>query len=176
MEINNSNLATILSIILKYSPSEGEVSRNLNMIKLFLEQYYFVEGREKNFAGTLERVKDLENVTENDLKLLTEIFEEHSHYFTRETFYEALDGVAKQIYSLPKLVLQLPVRLDIENLQRIAEWVRTNVGQNVLLTIRVNPLLLVGCGIGWDSRYTEFSLDEKIQAKKAYLFSLLPKL
>jgi hypothetical protein len=173
---NTSEINTILTLFLKYSPTEGELVRNLNLVKIFLEQYYFIEGHENSFEKTITRVRDLENVTETDLKLLTDIANHHLPFFTKESFYQALDSLGRTLYRLPRIVLQIPVRLDYSSLQKISQWIRSNVSANTLLHIQINPLLVAGCGISWNSMRSEFSVDEKINMKKDSLFSLLPKI
>jgi len=174
--INASEIDTIVSLILKSARTEAEVGRVLNIIKLFLEQYYFVETGEKTFEENVKRVKDVENVTETDLTLLRQIHQYKSSSFKQESFYKALDDLAKALYSLPRVTLHVPIRLDGVSRERIGAWVQTNISPTVLVSIRVNPLLVAGCGIGWNSQYMEFSMDEKIKNNKDQLFSLLPKL
>lgn len=172
----NNEIDTITSLILRYATSEADVARLLNVAKIFLEQYYFVESGEKTFEAGIERTKELENVTETDLKLLQEIHQYQSSSLSQSTFYQALDDLGKALYSLPRVTLHVPVRLDGLSRERIGAWIQANISPRVLVSLRVDPLLVAGCGIGWNSKYLEFSLDQKIQNKKDFLFSLLPKL
>lgn len=173
---NQNETDRVTSLFLAYSPTEAEVVRNLNLVKIFFEQYYFTEGKDNSFEEAVAQVRDLEDVTQTDQELMADIFKHHLPFFPKESFYQALDSLGQVLYKLPRVLLQIPVRLDYTSLQKISAWIRSSVAANALLNIKVNPLLVAGCGITWNSRHVEYSVDEKITMRKHSLFSLLPKI
>lgn len=169
-------IETIVNIFLKYTYTEAELVRGLNLIKTFLEQYYFTQVHEKSFEHALQQIQDDQNVTEIDIKLITDLYTDCRLFLTQESFYAVLDDVEKVLYSLPQLTLHLPTKLDRSSEDKIGLWVRTNISPRTILSIRINPLLVVGCGIAWNSKLTEFSFDQKAESARQSLFSLLPTL
>lgn len=176
---NNSNsneIYTTLSLFLKYNFTESQAVRSLRLLKIFFEQHYFLETMTKTFENSLEKLQQLENVTETDIKFITEAYQHHGSFFTKESFYGLLNDLGNMVYSLPRLVMNVPVRLDYDSTQKIALWLRSNLSDEILISLRVDPLLVAGCSLGWNNHFAEFSFDQRIKAKKQALFSLLPPL
>jgi hypothetical protein len=170
----SDHIASLANFLLQYAYTEAQIVGYSAMLKRYLEEYYFTEMQEKKFEAIMEKVQQLENVTEIHRKLLMEFNTTYVSLFTQETMYTLLDAVKKHLFSLPRIVLHTPVSLDTESISRIGAWLRSNISPTIIVSTRINPLLVAGLGIGWNTRYTEFSFDEKMRSKKEQLYSLLP--
>ncbi len=111
--------------------------------------------------------QDLEYLASDLSTLQNEIFqvsaERHVPAIIKEEFVAASDKSAfltslkEEIINALILELTVAIYLDEEALNNVAEWVKNNVGTNVILDINVDKSIVAGCALSYGGKFADFS-------------------
>lgn len=67
------------------------------------------------------------------------------------------------ISQLPTAVVTLAVSLPKEEVSRLGQWFRQNIGPKILLDLRQDKKIVGGCQVIWQGLEGDFSLRKKLQ-------------
>jgi F0F1-type ATP synthase delta subunit len=76
-----------------------------------------------------------------------------------------LQEVAYLLHGIPIAEITTPQPLTYKQIERMCKWWRTSTMKPVVLNLKTNPDILAGITIGFEGRYTDFSLNTWLQDK-----------
>ncbi len=163
----------LMMTLVAQSYSHSEISYKIGILKDFFEYIFFVAHSTQINADTIKLFSQNSDRADADISFLealpTSLFES----FTQESFYEKLKELSKEEKQLPTLSIVVPVILDAKNVALIGEWVRTEVGSNVLLNIDIDKEVSAGCQIIWHNTLHDFSFGHYITTHRENLEKII---
>jgi F0F1-type ATP synthase delta subunit len=72
------------------------------------------------------------------------------------------EGLAKSIEELEVLGLEVAVEPTGEMMQKIYDWVLTNLGKQVILDVSINPVIIAGAKISFNGKFIDNSLEKSL--------------
>jgi hypothetical protein len=106
-------------------------------------------------------------------KLKTGLFT-NKHYMTTapEVIKEAYDGavdkdaflndIRKELVEAKTLTMSVAAELPGQSVARIANWVKSNVGTDVVLELKIDSSLLAGTTITFNGKFKDYSFKEEL--------------
>ncbi len=152
----------LMTVLVSRSYSHSEISYKIGILKDFFEYMFFVAHSTQVNASIIKLFSQNSDRSEADINFLEALPTSLFETFTQESFYEKLKELSKESKQLPTLSIVVPVILDAKNVALIGEWVRTEVGSNVLLNIDIDKEVSAGCQIIWHNTLHDFSLEHYI--------------
>ena len=86
--------------------------------------------------------------------------------FNKDNLSQAITNLNSQIDKMPILTIYLPFEAEADILNQLGIKVRTTFGENFLMDIKYNPLLIAGCALSWKGIYKDYSLHQKIAERR----------
>ncbi|MEK7526183.1 MAG: F0F1 ATP synthase subunit delta [Patescibacteria group bacterium] len=77
-----------------------------------------------------------------------------------------LDQLTKQVQDLKTLDLTLSFEPTVETRQKIFTWVKTNMGEGVVINLKFDPTIIGGAQIAFNGKYVDLSLKKIIDTIK----------
>lgn len=142
----------LLNIILNDTFTQTGLKHNLLILRAFLSQKIF--GSQSQFAP-------------NDLNWLNTLPENFYQQFNSQNAYQLLEELTKQTQKITPLVVYLAFETDKGTVAQICSFARQTFQKpDLILDIKVNPLLIAGCSLSWKGVYKDYSLKSKIDERK----------
>lgn len=77
------------------------------------------------------------------------------------------------IKNLPVVVVYLSFTPVPDDSEKLGKWFRENVESHILMDLRVDPSLSIGCAFVWKGRYYDLSLHYYMEKEKTKFLELL---
>ena len=148
----------LLQTILQNTYTWTDLHHRFGLLQEFLEKETFLEHRQKTIGKSLDEFLTDAGESSADKAAFLEWGEAFYNSFTTENTYSKLSELAVAIEELPVLTLYVAVFLPPEEVEKLALWVRTNIGPNVVIDLLVDAELAIGCAFVWEGVYHDFSL------------------
>ena len=74
-----------------------------------------------------------------------------------------LESLRREILSARILELIVSGYLEDAVLDGISKWVKENVGEDVVLSIKIDPSIMAGAKISFNGRFEDYSLTDKLE-------------
>ncbi len=146
----------------------------IGLIKSLVEFCFFTEHLEKinkeAIAFFLKEQNEREDGKNVFLKSLPESF---WGALTKENFYDTLNMFTKKSEELPTLYLTVSTTLSEENIEEIGKWSRREINPSLMLDIKVEPDVSVGCKLVWNDQLHDFSISHYLEEHKTELHQQL---
>ena len=159
----------IVEFILKTTYTTSDLNRRLNLFREFLE-YKFFTGKENvkfdDFA--IERT-----IPSPDMMVISKWDETFSLSFTKVNVYKLLDRVKSLLSEFPVITVYLPFTPDENQILTLIEWLNKNVHPQILIDLRKNEALVLGCAFAWKGVYHDYSLHFFMEKNRNALLKLL---
>ena len=84
-----------------------------------------------------------------------------------------IEALEKQVKSIQPLIIYLPFEIPEGEVVRIGMKIRTDLGKNLLLNFKVDPTLIAGCAIVWNSQLRDYSARARINQNKPQILSII---
>jgi hypothetical protein len=75
-----------------------------------------------------------------------------------------IEEVRGQILAARVLELTIPEALQEAELTMIALWVKENIGESIVLSLKVDANVVAGIKIGFNGKYANYSINDKLEA------------
>ena len=154
--------------------TRSEAMRLVGLIREFISFVCFTKGQDISLAQeTVEEFAQNKGLADHDKQWLLKIPNDVWASFEKDTFHEVLDECIESINKQRVLAITFPVTLSPAHIQRIGEWVRQELGEDILLDTHVDPVLGVGCRLAWNSTLHDFSLAHFMSETKGNIQELI---
>ena len=149
------NVRQIEQIILNNTYTKSDFLKRLTIIREYLEAKFFTDSQ-LSFSDFLDKLK----VSLYEREALIRFDDSFFGLFTKDNLYQLIKGLTENLKSLPLLTLYTPVMLDDLQLDELGKWFRQNLNPELIMDIRINPLLVSGCAYVWKGKYKDLSQTE----------------
>lgn len=156
---------TRLTTLVEHTFSHADFAYRIGVLKEFLSFLFFTEKGDRVTNDTIAAFEKKGHPVA-DITFLHSLPGSFFEGFTKDSFNDDLDRLAKETEKLPTLSLTMPVMLDDENQKAIGAWVRKELGKNVVLDLASDPEVGVGCEIVWKDQLHDFSFDYYLKANQ----------
>ena len=75
---------------------------------------------------------------------------------------EYLNNLAHEIHSARVMEITVANYIQDSSLKKVSTWIKENVGENVVLNIKIEPEIMAGAKISFNGKFYDFSLKEKL--------------
>lgn len=142
----------LLNIILNDTFTQTGLKHAMLILRAYLSQKIF--GSRAQFAP-------------NDLNWLNTLPENFYQQFNSQNTYQLLEELTRETQKITPLVLYLAFEADESTAAQICSFARQTFQKpDLILDIKVNPLLIAGCSLSWKGIYKDYSLKAKIDERK----------
>lgn len=93
--------------------------------------------------------------------------------FNPQNVYELMDQVEKKLNTLQVLVIYLPFEIPQGEVVRVGGKLRAEYGQNFLVDFKIDPNLIAGCALVWNSIYKDYSVRQRIEDNRAQIINII---
>jgi hypothetical protein len=159
---------SLITKILTRAFTKADVHRHLWLMRTYLERRWFGTGD----AGTLEEFYAHAGASERERAVAGALGDEVGR-LSKETMYPVFDEAQKKVKTLPFLAVSIPIPADEATVERIGSWIRTNVNENVIIDIAVDPKMVGGCAFAYRGFLYEYALHRTIEKNKEKIRSML---
>lgn len=83
----------------------------------------------------------------------------------QDNVYKIFDGVEAKIKSITPLTIVIPFELPDSEIIKLGQKVRQEFGNNFLLEIKYDPILIAGPAFIWKGVYKDYSIHQQIAEK-----------
>lgn len=149
---------SLLESLTAHAYSRSELLYQIGLLKSFCEFVFFTKQKEQVTRDLIEPFGEAQNATVEEVAFLKRLPTEFFKYFEKESFYDLLEALSLGVEELQTLGLEVPVSFTRKDLATLGEWARENIDPHILLTVKVNTALSVGCRFTWGGMYHDFSL------------------
>lgn len=151
----------LLNIILKDTLTQTGLKHAMLILRAFLSQKIF--GSRAQFAP-------------NDLNWLNALPENFYQQFNSQNTYQLLEELTRETQKITPLVIYLAFETDEGIAAQICSFARQTFQKpNLILDIKLNPLLIAGCSLSFRGVYKDYSLKAKIEERKQDLITSFKK-
>lgn len=149
-------IVQVVTIVLENTFTTDDLSERLALLKAYLQLRLFGDDADrKHSLESFFTEQSVPNATQHALKEWLDVFDERK--LTLKTVYDSLDDVEEEVKGIPQVTLYVPKVLSNESYGKLCTWFRTNVQQNLLLSVRVDVAVTGGCGVVWNNVYHDLS-------------------
>lgn len=161
-------LVQIISTMLTNTYTTDDLTDRIALMRRFYSVRLFTGGEHATLESTLSDACDTYTLT--CLSEWHRAFE--AAHISPLVVYEALDEVEESIVGLSAVTLYVPVRFGHEQVVRFGTWFRENVMPSLLLTTRVDPRMVGGCGVVWKDVFHDLSLRYYMNRSRSAIIAL----
>jgi len=164
---------SLLLTLVPYSYSRADLVYQMGLLKDFFEYIFFVEQVSEVKVDTIENFGKTKGKTNEDMAFLKKLPLSFFSNFSKDSFYSVLDSMSEEIESLKTLDITVPVDLGTNAIAKIGQWARRELDPSILLTVRNNPKIAVGCQFVWKNMLHDFSFTHYFSMKEKDLHEVL---
>ncbi len=124
---------------------------------------------------------DLEYLSGDIEELRENLFKVHDTeldvpYIIRDEFIKApdknafLEALKSDMLNVRILELTTAVYLDEKSISRISNWVKVNIGPDVVIDLNIDPEIMAGVNMTFQGKFKEFSLRDIFENSLSQLF------
>lgn len=143
----------VLNLLLKDSYTLSQLKKRLKIIKSELSI--------RLFGG-----QTLEPLTASDLQWFNSLPGSFKDSFSKDNLSILMTDLGNIINNYPVLTIYLPFEPDEATSDQTGMKARELFGQDLLLDIKSNPVLIAGCALSWKGIYKDYSLHAKIAERR----------
>ena len=148
----NDNINTLIA----NSYTKPQVIKRLSLLHDFLNFWLF--GSQQNLEEALTQFQQ-----KNPDSQLTSAFDStFLNQFNRANVTERLKELSDRLNQFKVLTISLPVDFPEDQINQIGQYLRTNFKTQLLIEIKIDPMLIAGVGLSWSGSYRDYSLKAKI--------------
>ena len=147
----------LLKTLAKTAYTENEFRRLLSALQVFLESKLFSEHPGLSFEELLRRFFLEHHVAEDTRTRLTSLSESFLSLFTQKNLYEKMKSINEAFEKLPRITLYVPIALTSEATVKLGTWLRQHVMENLVIRLKIDAELSVGCAFVWEGVYHDYS-------------------
>ncbi|OGE27009.1 hypothetical protein A3H85_01245 [Candidatus Daviesbacteria bacterium RIFCSPLOWO2_02_FULL_40_8] len=155
-------IAPLLDKILTSTYTTNDVYRRIRALKQFLLNQLFASA-----------IQSFTSSSESDSAWLSSLGTEFYAQFNQQNIYQMIEALEKQVKSIQPLIIYLPFEIPEGEVVRIGMKIRTDLGKNLLLNFKVDPTLIAGCAIVWNSQLRDYSARARINQNKPQILSII---
>lgn len=156
------NTAALLDKILASTYTTNDVYRRLRALKQFLLNQLFASAIQ-SFSAT----------NETDSAWLSSLGPEFYSQFNQNNIYQVLAGLEEAVKNTQPLVIYLPFEIPEGEVVRVGMKIRQDMGKTLLLNFKVDPSLIAGCAIVWNSQLKDYSARAKIVQNREAILGII---
>ena len=157
-----------MSVVLATTYTTSDVRERLALLRRFLEDTFFA-GAATPTVERLEEFLDTANAGAETRSVLARWLGAWAGALARETLYERLRSIERDVSALPVLGIIMPVRLREDEMARLGAWAREHVDPRVLVDSLADPAAVGGCRLIWNGRERDFSLSYFVEKHREEL-------
>lgn len=157
-----------LSTMLSNTYTKMGLLRRLRLLRTYLEQSFFAKNSQSVKAFLKEKGE-----SDSDIEAMDAWGAAFYKGFTQKGFYKAIDGLRKDVDSLPAVSLFVPFDAPEEEVEKLGKWCRDHVDKKAILDVRQEPSLGLGCAIAWNGMYRDFSLHHYLSKNKGAVMEVI---
>ena len=159
----------ILDFILKTTYTTTDLIRQINTFREFLEYKFFTSKENVRFDDfAIEKF-----IPSSDTMIISKWDETFGSSFTKINVYKILDKVKSLLQNVPVITVYLPYTPDENEILTLIRWFKKNVHPQVLIDLRKNEALVLGCAFAWKGIYHDFSLHYFLEKNRNALLNLI---
>lgn len=151
-----------LSILLQTTYSLSSLKLRLRILRSHFNQIFF-------------NPTSQEQLTPTDFAWINSLPKPFLAQFNKNNLSQIVTDLENNISKLQVLTLYLPFEINNQIGQDLGQKVRTNFNQLLLLDIKYDPALIVGCAMVWKGIYKDYSLKAKIGQEKTQILESFKK-
>ncbi len=144
----------LLNQIITNTYTLPDLRHRIRLLRSFVEDAIFSNGR---------LIDKLEPEDQAWLKTLPQGFEKN---FNTKSFYTEFKKLEEDSKKIIPLIVYLSFNAGPETAAQIAQYARRLFDPNLMVEIKLDPLILGGCALSWKGVYRDFSLRTVIDDKK----------
>jgi hypothetical protein len=160
----------VLKKLLEGSLDRGVLFRRIGVVRQYLEQVYFTP-ENKSFLEWCESA----NMNPDDMESLCGLDEDFWSSFAKDTMYDMVETLRKQIGDLPTIGLYVPFELKNGECHAVGKWLRDNINPTLVLDIHKDESIVGGCAITAAGMWRDYSLRYYMRKKQAEIVGIMTK-
>lgn len=156
--------------ILSNTYTVSDLRYRLGLLRGALEKRFF-SGAEDSSLSSLLRNSAHED-KEEDVRAVIKwggIIE----HMTSDNIYKELDGISQRVDKLSKFVLYVPCSISEDKTKEIANWLRGEINEYLLVDLKIDPWVAGGCGFIWNDKYYDYSFKYFAERHKEELKNMI---
>ena len=139
--------------------SRSDFAYRISLLREFLEFVFFTTRTSHVGNESLDQFTAAGARPVSDIAFLRALPMPFFEVFTQDSLYTVLDKLSQEAKQLPTLSLTLPVVLSQSDREMIGAWVRTALGNDVLIEVDVDRTVAVGCRLVWNNQHHNYDFD-----------------
>jgi hypothetical protein len=164
------NKQELTQAIMKGSFDKGTIIRRIGVARQYLEQVYFTPNQQP-FGEWAPKA----GVKPEDIDVLTQLDGPFWDSFTRETMYQMLDDIRKDVGDLPTVGLYVPHRPNAPDELKYGAWLREKVNPELVMDIHVDDGVVGGCAITAAGMWRDYSVRYYMRKKRDDIIGIMTK-
>ncbi len=93
--------------------------------------------------------------------------------FTPQNVYTLMDNAERELNKIPVLNIYLPFEIPQGEIVRVGGKLRTDYGKNFLVDFKIDPNLIAGCALVWNSVYKDYSVRQRIEDNRPAIINII---
>lgn len=166
----------LLTLLTRDTYRRSDFAYRLSLIREFLEYVFFTKRALRAQAALADEFGAYGQKSPAETAFIKSLPDAFLGTITQASMYEALTALESEYKKLDAITLTVPVLFPENDVAEIGQWVRKEVGDDVVLEFTIDPAVVAGCRVAWRSRVYDFSFEHyAAQARENIRAKLLQK-
>lgn len=161
-QIVTPNIDFLLDKILLGTYTYTDALRRVRTLKQYLLNQVFASAL-TNFSAA----------SEADNAWLSGLGAEVYSQFTQQNIYTLSDQLEAEIKKITPLIMYLPFEIPMGEVVRVGMKLRQEHGKRFLVEFRIDPNLIAGPALVWNSIYKDYSIRAKIEENRSQILDII---
>jgi hypothetical protein len=163
----------ILDAVLRTTFTTSDFYRRIDMLRELLEHHLFENNARQASAAEIIGWYRGRDIADADRDAVAAWGDEVFGTLNAGNLHERIEALKQEVEKLPRLVLYVPVPLDMRHVENIGAWCREHISPQVMLETHVDPSSTGGCSYVYNDVFRDFSFSYFVSKRRNELVKLL---
>lgn len=160
---------TLSATILNNTYTKKDLQRRLRLLRQYLESKEYKKGS-KMTLSTFLKTKE---TSEDDLQAMKSWGSSFWKKFNKKNLYSLLKKLKEEFEEVDVITVFSPIELDAAAREKMGNWFKKNISDNILIDLRYDPTLSIGCALVHHGRWGDFSLGYFLRDKRNDIMKII---
>lgn len=165
-----------ISSLLSKTYTKNQALATLRLIREFLNYLFFDLQLSSEPSGRIDQFlksQNLDPLASQEAKILSQLGDDFYKTFSPKNLTTQFKMMEDALSSIQEVIVHLPFEMPEEEVERLGEWFKKNLGEESLFNLNLDPSLIGGAALSYKGVYRDYSLKQKIAENKVKIIQML---
>lgn len=165
-----------ISSLLSKTYTKNQALATVRLVKEFLYYLFFDLQLSSQPSARIDQFlknRGLNTLPSQETKILISLEDDFYKSFNPKNLTAQLKRLEETISSIQEVIVYLPFEVPQEEVERMGQWFKKNLGEESLFNLNLDPTLVGGAALSYKGVYKDYSLKQRVAENKLKVIQML---